>query len=131
MEAPPVHRPRLIFFLAMLWQRAGIVLFAQQLSVGITSSNDRSLINGGLQVWSFLVAIFFSRFVDKNERLLLFLIAAVGMLLTFTIWTAYSAIYAQTETTLAGSAVIAMIFFSSTARQPLPGLVWSDYCILC
>ena len=26
-------------------------------SVGITSSYDQSLINGGLQIWSFLVAI--------------------------------------------------------------------------
>lgn len=58
-------------------------------SVGITESYDQSLINGGVQLWSFLVAIGFSVFlVDRFGRKKLFLIAAVGMLLAFTIWTA-------------------------------------------
>lgn len=57
-------------------------------SVGITSSYDQSLINGGLQIWSFLVAIGFSSFlVDFWGRRTLFMIAAVGMLVTFSIWT--------------------------------------------
>lgn len=57
-------------------------------SVGITSSYDQSLINGGLQIWSFLVAIGFSSFlVDRLGRRTLFMIAAVGMLVTFSIWT--------------------------------------------
>lgn len=57
-------------------------------SVGITSSYDQSLINGGLQIWSFLVAIGFSSFlVDFLGRRTLFMIAAVGMLVTFSIWT--------------------------------------------
>jgi hypothetical protein len=59
-------------------------------SVGITTSYDQSLINGGLQIWSFLVAIVFSSFlVDKLGRRMLFLIAGVGMLLTFSVWTGY------------------------------------------
>lgn len=58
-------------------------------SVGITASYDQSLINGGLQIWSFLVAIAFSSFlVDRLGRKKLFMIAAVGMLVAFTIWTA-------------------------------------------
>ena len=57
-------------------------------SVGITDSHKQSLINGGLQIWSFLVAICFSVFlVDKVGRRKLFLIAGVGMLVTFSIWT--------------------------------------------
>jgi hypothetical protein len=57
-------------------------------SVGITSSYNQSLINGGLQIWSFLVAIGFSSFlVDFLGRRTLFMIAAVGMLVTFSIWT--------------------------------------------
>lgn len=59
-------------------------------SVGIRSSYDQALINGGLQIWSFLVAIGFSVFlVDKFGRKTLFLIAGVGMLVTFSIWTGY------------------------------------------
>jgi hypothetical protein len=57
-------------------------------SVGITGSYEQSLINGGLQIWSFLVAIGFSVFlVDYFGRRTLFLIAGVGMLITFSIWT--------------------------------------------
>ena len=57
-------------------------------SVGIKTSYDQSVINGGLQVWSFLVAIGFSSFlVDKFGRKTLFMIAAVGMLISFSVWT--------------------------------------------
>lgn len=56
-------------------------------SVGITTSYDQSLINGGLQIWSFLVALAFAFLVDKVGRRRLFLIAGVGMLLTFSVWT--------------------------------------------
>ena len=57
-------------------------------SVGITTSYDQSVINGGLQIWSFLVAIGFSAFlVDKLGRRMLFMIAGVGMLISFSIWT--------------------------------------------
>jgi len=57
-------------------------------SVGITDSTDQSLFNGGLQIWSFLVAIAFSVFlVDKLGRKALFMIAAVGMLIVFSVWT--------------------------------------------
>lgn len=79
-------------------------------SVGITSSHDQSLINGGLQLWSFFVAVGMAFTVDKIGRRKLFLIAGFGMLITFTIWTACSAVYSQTGNTGAGSAVIAMIF---------------------
>lgn len=58
-------------------------------SVGITSSYDQTVINGGLQIWSFLVAVGFAFAVDKVGRRKLFLIAAIGMLISFTIWTAY------------------------------------------
>lgn len=58
-------------------------------SVGITSSYNQSLINGGLQIWSFLVAVGFAFAVDKIGRRKLFMTAAVGMLISFTIWTAY------------------------------------------
>jgi hypothetical protein len=57
-------------------------------SVGITSSYNQALINGGLQIWSFIVAIGFSVFlVDKFGRKTLFMIAGVGMLVTFSVWT--------------------------------------------
>lgn len=58
-------------------------------SVGITGSKDQALVNGGLQIWSFLVCIAFSVvLVDRLGRKKLFMIAGVGMLISFTIWTA-------------------------------------------
>ncbi|KAN0095977.1 general substrate transporter [Hyaloscypha variabilis] len=97
-------------------------------SVGITGSYNQSLINGGLQIWSFLVAIFFSLFVDKIGRRMLFMIAAVGMLISFSILTACSAVYAQSGNNSAGSAVIAMIFlFYGVAGFAWPGLTVA-YC---
>jgi MFS family permease len=97
-------------------------------SVGITTSYDQSLINGGLQIWSFLVAIFFSLCVDKMGRKLLFMIAGVGMLFTFSTLTACSVVYAQSGNSGAGSAVIAMIFlFYGVAGFAWPGLTVA-YC---
>ncbi|TLS25516.1 hypothetical protein PpBr36_06871 [Pyricularia pennisetigena] len=97
------------------------------LSVGITKSYDQSLINGGLQIWSFLVAIGFSVFlVDRLGRKTLFMIAGVGMLVTFSVWTGCSAYYANSGSKEAGSAVIAMIFlFYGVAGFAWPGLTVS------
>ncbi|KAL5363461.1 general substrate transporter [Aspergillus floccosus] len=98
-------------------------------SVGIESSRDQAIINGGLQIWSFLVAIGFSAFlVDVLGRRKLFMIAGVGMLITFSVWTGCSAAYAQSGNTGAGSAVIAMIFlFYGVAGFAWPGLTIA-YC---
>ncbi|KAL3467376.1 general substrate transporter [Aspergillus heterothallicus] len=89
-------------------------------SVGIESSNDQAIINGGLQIWSFLVAVGFSAFlVDMLGRRKLFMIAGVGIC---------SAAYAQSEDSGAGSAVIAMIFlFYGVAGFAWPGLTIA-YC---
>jgi hypothetical protein len=89
-------------------------------SVGVTSSHNQSLINGGLQLWSFFVAVGMALTVDKIGRRKLFLMAGVGMLVTFTIWTACSAVYSETGNTGAGSAVIAMIFLF----YGVAGLAW-------
>ncbi|OJD39032.1 hexose transporter protein [Diplodia corticola] len=100
-------------------------------SVGVRDAGDQSVINGGLQVWSFLVAVGFSvLLVDRLGRRTLFMTAAVGMLVTFSVWTACSAVYAETSgtNTSAGRAVIAMIFlFYTAAGFAWPGLTVA-YC---
>ncbi|KXH67983.1 lactose permease [Colletotrichum salicis] len=98
-------------------------------SVGIDEPNSQSLFNGGLQIWSFLVAICFSvYFVEKLGRRILFLIAAVGMLVVLSVWTRCSAVYAQTGNKDAGPAVLAMIFlFYGVADFAWPGLTVA-YC---
>jgi len=64
--------------------------------------------------------------VDKIGRRILFLTAAIGMLVTFTVWTACSAVYAQNGSSAAGSAVLAMVFlFYGVAGLAWPGLTVS------
>ncbi len=92
-------------------------------SVGITSSYDQTVINGGLTIWSLIVSCVACMFVDKVGRRPLFMSAAVGMLIVFSIWTACSAVYSQTQSTGAGSAVVAMIFlFNGAIGVAYPGL---------
>lgn len=96
----------------------------------MTDSYGQSVFNGGLQIWSFLVAIGFSAMlVDRFGRKKLFMIAAIGMLITFSIWTVCSAIYAQAGNQAAGKAVLAMIFlFYGIAGFAWPGLTVA-YCV--
>ncbi|KAL4949678.1 major facilitator superfamily domain-containing protein [Aspergillus filifer] len=101
-----------------------------RLSVGITSSSDQAVINGGLQIWSFLVAIGFSAFlVDALGRRKLFMIAAIGMLVTFSVWTGCSSVYDQNGNSGAGGAVIATVFlYYGVAGFAWPGLTVA-YCV--
>jgi MFS family permease len=90
----PGNRKRLLLIalVSFLSQCSGNGLVSYYLhsildSIGITRSYDQSLINGGLQIWSFLVALGFAFMVDKMGRRKLFLIAAIGMLVAFSVWT--------------------------------------------
>lgn len=90
------------------------------------SSTTQSLINGGLTIWCWLVSLFAAFFVDRIGRRFLFLFAAVGMLISFSVWTACSAVYSKTESASAGIAVVAMIFlFYGVAGAAWPGLTVS------
>ena len=54
----------------------------------VSQTQRISLFNGGVQIWSWLVSVWFSVvFVDRLGRKPRFMIAAVGMLVIFSIWT--------------------------------------------
>jgi MFS family permease len=92
----------------------------------VCSPKSQAAINGGLTIWCWLISLLCAFLVDRVGRRLLFLFAGVGMLISFTIWTACSAVYAKTGSTSAGSAVLAMIFlFYGTAGAAWPGLTVS------
>jgi MFS family permease len=62
----------------------------------------------------------------KIGRRILFLSAGIGMLVSFTVWTACSAVYTKTRNASAGRAVLAMIFlFYGVAGLAWPGLTVS------
>jgi MFS family permease len=91
-----------------------------------SSAVTQAYINGGLTIWCWLVSLFAAFFVDRVGRRVLFLFAGVGMLISFSIWTACSAVYAKTESSAAGIAVVAMIFlFYGVAGAAWPGLTVS------
>lgn len=95
-------------------------------SIGITNPRHQALFNGGLTIWCFLVALGFAFTVDRFGRRTLFLTAGLGMLVTFTIWTACAAMYEKTGNQAYGNAVLAMIFgFYTLAGAAWPGLTVS------
>ncbi|KAJ4340563.1 hypothetical protein N0V95_007487 [Ascochyta clinopodiicola] len=129
----PGNRKRclLIILTAIFSQCSGNGLVSYYLAavletIGITNGSDQALINGGLTIWCFVVSLGCAFLVDRIGRRTLFLSAGVGMLIAFTIWTACSAVYAQTGNSSAGSAVLAMIFlFYGAAGIAWPGLTVS------
>ncbi|KAF2661041.1 general substrate transporter [Lophiostoma macrostomum CBS 122681] len=92
-------------------------------SVGITSSVSQAGINLGLQVWNAILAGAGAVAVERYGRRPLWLISALGMLASFTIITALSAVFANPGIKAAGSAVVAFLFvffgFYDIAFTPL------------
>ncbi|KXH60122.1 hypothetical protein CNYM01_10281 [Colletotrichum nymphaeae SA-01] len=129
----PGNRKRcgLIIATAIFSQCSGNGLVSYYLAVilgtiGIKDSITQSYINGGLTIWCWLVSLTAAFFVDRIGRRVLFLFAGIGMLISFSIWTACSAVYAQTQSSSAGIAVVAMIFvFYGVAGAAWPGLTVS------
>ncbi|KAL4884928.1 general substrate transporter [Aspergillus karnatakaensis] len=126
----PGNRKRclLIILTAIFSQCSGNGLVSYYLSqvlntIGIEDSIDQAKINGGLTIWCLVVSLTAAFFVDRFGRKTLFLFAGVGMLISFSIWTACSAVYAQSGSAPAGRAVLAMIFlFYGAAGAAWPGL---------
>ncbi|KAF2016646.1 general substrate transporter [Aaosphaeria arxii CBS 175.79] len=126
----PGNRKRclLIILTAIFSQCSGNGLVSYYLSavlstIGITNPSNQAAINGGLTIWCWLVSLGCAFLVDRVGRRPLFLGAGIGMLIAFSIWTACSAVYAKTENSSAGSAVLAMIFlFYGAAGLAWPGL---------
>lgn len=95
-------------------------------SIGIEDPTKQALFNGGLTIWCFIVALAFAFTVDKFGRRTLFLTAGIGMLISFTIWTACAAMYEKTGKQGYGNAVLGMIFlFYTVAGCAWPGLTVS------
>lgn len=121
----------LIIATAIFSQCSGNGLVSYYLSVilktiGIRDQKTQALLNGGLMIWSWLISLLAAFFVDRLGRRFLFLFAGVGMLITFSVWTACSAVYAQNGSSAAGVTVVVMIFlFYGVAGAAWPGLTVS------
>ncbi|KAF2496670.1 hexose transporter [Lophium mytilinum] len=92
-------------------------------SVGITSSVSQAAINLGLQIWNAFMAAAGAIAAEKYGRRPLWMISACGMLASFIVVTALSAVFAEQHIKAAGSAVVAFLFvffgFYDLAFTPL------------
>ncbi|KAL2838639.1 general substrate transporter [Aspergillus pseudoustus] len=95
------------------WNGVSVVSYFLSLvlnSVGITSAYTQTLINGFLQVFNFIAALMAAFLVDRLGRRTLFLWSSMGMLISFIIWTACSAVNSETGSRPAGIVVIVCVF---------------------
>lgn len=82
-------------------------------TIGVTDSDTQTLINGLLQVFNFIAAASAALLVDRLGRRPLFLWSALGMLVSFIIWTACSAVVNESSgggNPAVGRTVIAFVF---------------------
>lgn len=79
-------------------------------TVGIKDSDTQTLINGLLQIFNFIAAGSAALLVDRLGRRTLFLWSAIGMLISFVIWTACSAVFDTSQANSLGRTVIAFVF---------------------
>ncbi|KAJ5812454.1 hexose transporter protein [Penicillium riverlandense] len=84
-------------------------------TIGISNSNEQAGLNGGLQIWNFIVAIWAAFNIDRIGRRPMVLFSTGSMIVIFTLWTVFSALYVQNENSGMAKGVIVMIFFFYTA----------------
>ncbi|KAK6197041.1 putative hexose transporter [Scheffersomyces amazonensis] len=115
----PTFRKRLflIVFTAWIMQLSGNGLVSYYLnkvldSIGITSATKQLQINGCLMIYNFFISVFAACIVYQFRRRTVFLSCISGMLVTYIIWTALSAINQKRnfEQKSLANGVLAMIF---------------------
>lgn len=84
-------------------------------TIGITKNAEQAGLNGGLQIWNFIVAIWASFNIDKIGRRKMALGSTGSMIICFVLWTILSARYNITGDSADAKGVIVMIFLFYTA----------------
>lgn len=96
------------------------------IDTGITDPETQNLINGGLQIFNFVIACGSATLLNRLGRRFMLLTSNIGMLIAFTIWTALAARNQQLEhgNKGLGIGVVVMVFvfyaFYNFAMNPLP-----------
>ncbi|OJJ42275.1 hypothetical protein ASPZODRAFT_155390 [Penicilliopsis zonata CBS 506.65] len=78
--------------------------------VGYSSSKQKTLINGIIYIFCWLVSIVGALLAPRLRRRTLFLFSTTGMLASFIVWTALSAQYVMTGARGMGLGVVVMLF---------------------
>ncbi|KAK5560496.1 hypothetical protein LTR46_000804 [Exophiala xenobiotica] len=95
------------------WNGVAIISYYLTLvldTVGIKDADTQTLINGLLQIFNFWAAVSAAFLVDRLGRRTLFTWSGIGMLVSFVIWTACSAVFDNDGSKGAGIAVVVFIF---------------------
>ncbi|ODV95078.1 hypothetical protein PACTADRAFT_50899 [Pachysolen tannophilus NRRL Y-2460] len=116
----PGNRKRffLLTWIAIMMQLSGNGLVSYYLnkvlnSIGMTSTDEKLIVNGGLMIYNFGISMIIAFFVNFFKRRTMFLFSNVTMLIVYVIWTILSAINQErdfADKSLA-QGVLAMIFF--------------------
>ncbi|RDW78372.1 general substrate transporter-4 [Coleophoma crateriformis] len=120
------------------WSGNGLISYYLTLildSIGYTSQDTQTLINGILTIWGLVTTFGFALLVNRFKRRTMFLASTIGMLVTYIIWTALEATY-ERQTNLGGTgdpaiakAVLAMIFIYNAAFAIGWGPLQVTYCV--
>ncbi|KAH7380217.1 general substrate transporter [Phaeosphaeria sp. MPI-PUGE-AT-0046c] len=101
------------------WSGNGLISYYLTLvldSIGITSQETQTLINGILTIWNLITSLAFSLLVNKFRRRTMFLTSTALMLVCFIVWTALESTFEKqvnatgTGSPAVGRAVLALIF---------------------
>ncbi|TFK75245.1 general substrate transporter [Pluteus cervinus] len=115
--ATPGNRKRMRIIIAISvfsqWSGNGLVSYYINLileGVGIDDTKTKAAINGGLQVFNYIIAITAAMSVDWIGRRPLFILSNLGMLFAFSGWTVSNALYNTLGSATAAKATIPLIF---------------------
>jgi len=111
------------------WSGNGLIsyyLFKVLDNIGITDSKTQLLINGGLSIFSWILANSGAFITDRLKRRPQFLASTIAMTICFAALTACTGVYTNTGAPAAGIAVIVFIFLYSAAYS----LAWTPLTVL-
>ncbi|KAG1886978.1 hypothetical protein F4604DRAFT_1225062 [Suillus subluteus] len=115
--ATPGNRRRMFIIISIAvssqWSGNGLVSAYINMvldGIGITTTQTKAEINGGLQIFNLASALLGTMLVDKLGRRKLFLISNIGMLIVFSMWTTTTALFNETRSTVAVKATVPLIF---------------------
>ncbi|KAF4212261.1 hypothetical protein CNMCM8980_003816 [Aspergillus fumigatiaffinis] len=125
------HRLFIVVAIGFIIQWCGNQLISSYLALvlidtGITNPETQNLINGGLQIYNWIIACTCATLLDRLGRRFLLLTSTIGMLIAFTIWTILAARNQQTEEGHKGLAIGVLVmmfvfcFFYNLAMNPVP-----------
>ncbi|KAG8876102.1 hypothetical protein FRB97_004456 [Tulasnella sp. 331] len=96
------------------WSGNGLVSYYLNIileTIGIHSTDTKTLINGILQIFNFGMALASALIVERVGRRGLFIASNAGMLAAFIVWTITSALFQETGSKVAANVTVVMIFF--------------------